>query len=279
MIDQHAIEDAVVVGLRRQRAELGPFHGEQGARRLPGRIGQAHGVHLLEPRCAPLREVRIIIEGAAGEEVPSDELHQVLHAPLLVRRGRRADDRMEAALHRELLVRRVPDRLMLGITPQGDGGHVAAGDHPRDAIQLDEAGEQAPQQHLLLHGRGEAHPHPAAVLQPRREEVARLPRQVGLGEGELADLAPVDLEQFPGQPLEAHRDRARQGAARLLEWLHVLIEGGLAPGVGMRRVVTRQLEHPLHGEALLQPRLDLLLEDGDLAGARPPRRLAVERLA
>ena len=92
----------------------------------------------------------------------------------------------------------MPDRLVLGVAAEGDGFHIVGGDDPRNAGELAKAGDQAAQQGFLAHVGVKLDKHPAAILEPRGEEVAGLADEVGVGEGKLAHLTPVDLEQFAG---------------------------------------------------------------------------------
>lgn len=119
---------------------------------------------------------------------------------------------MEAGLSRQLPERRRPDRLVSRVPATGDRFHSVEDQHPRHPPERQATVYQAPKERLLAHVGGEAHPHPAAVLQPAGQEVAR--RRWRLGEGETPDLAPVHLEILGRQALEAHRHRLH--GARLL---------------------------------------------------------------
>jgi len=279
-VDQHAVEDPVVARGLGQRLEVRPLGDEQRGRGLPRRIGRALLVDPPEPGRALLLQVGVIIEGAPGQKVALDELDEVFDGPLLIAGRRGAGHGMEAELHGHLLVGGVPDRLVAVVPAQRDRLHVVARDDPRHAAERAEAGDQATQQRLLLHVRREPDEHPAAVLEPRGEEVPRLPRQRRPGEGHLAHLAPVDLQQLARQPLEAHRHIAHgQSPARLAQRAHVVVEGGVAAPVRLVRVRARQFEHAPHAQALVEPAPDARLERRDLRRALARRRFLVERLA
>jgi len=187
---------------------------------------------------------------------------------------------MEAEFQRHLLVGGVPDGLMLIVPAQRDRLHIVAGHDPRHAAHLDEAGDQAAQQRFLLHVRRESNEHEAAVLEPRGEEVPRLPGERRPGEGHLAHLAPVDLQEFPRQPLEAHRHGVdREGGAHGPQRAHVIVEGGVAALKRVSGVRARHLNHALHAESLVEPPLDLVLERRGLRCTLARRRFFVQRLA
>jgi hypothetical protein len=118
-----------------------------------------------------------------------------------------------------------------------------------------QAVDQPPEERLLAHLRREAHPRPAAVLEPAAEEVARRRRLPGEREG--AHLAPVHLQVLAGQPLEAHRHvRHRLGLAQLLPHpARVGPEVAAAARVGTLRVGPGQLQHAHPRQPLPDPRL------------------------
>ncbi len=110
---------------------------------------------------------------------------------------------MEAELAGELREGGRPDRLPGSIPAARHRLHVVEDEHPGHPAEGDETVDEPAEEGLLAHVGGEAHPGPAAVLQAAGQEVAR--RGGLLGEGEVPDLPPVDLQVLRGQPLEAER--------------------------------------------------------------------------
>ncbi len=183
---------------------------------------------------------------------------------------------MKGELDGELLEGGMPDRLLLRVTAQRDGLHIIGGDDPGHTAELDKAGNQAAQQGFLAHVGAELDKHPAAIFEAGGKEVARLTDEVGVGEGELADLTPVDLEQFAGQALEPDRNGGWERRPSSTQGPDVIVEGGGAAEVGMVRVLAGEFKHALDREFLLEPGTDLVGEDGDGALALAVRRLLVD---
>ncbi len=191
--DHDAVEDPVVMRRRWQRLETRALLGQQRRRQLLGRVARTLFIHPPHPGCAFLRQIGVVIEGPPSEKVPFDELDEILDSALLICCRWRTEHGMEAKLHRQLLVGRMQDRLVLRIPPQGDRLRIVARHHPWHPTQINQGGNQAAQQRLTLHVLSEAHPHPAAVFEARREKVARLSHQRRLAKLHLPLLAPVDL--------------------------------------------------------------------------------------
>ena len=173
----------------------------------------------------------------------------------------------------------LPDRLVLGVAAEGDGFHVVGGNDPRNAGELAKAGDQAAQQGFLAHVGVKLDKHPAAIFEAGGKEVARLADEVRVGEGKLTDLAPINLEQFAGQALEADGDSGGQRGAGAAQGSHIVVEGGDTAEIGMVGVSACEFEHALDTEFLLEPDANLLREDRNRTLTLARCRLLVERLA
>ena len=266
--DLDRIAKAVVGGDRRQRAERRLLRREPLDRGTLRGIRGTRFIDPLEPLDACLGKVGIIMERAPEQEVLLDELDQILDGSLLVARCRRTGIGEKAELGGACHEGRVPDGLIGGITPDDDGLHVVGRHHPRHPVQGDKDGNQAAQQGLLTHLRGEAHGHPAAVLQAGRKEGADLAAQVRAGERKLAHLPPINLQQLARKPVKAHRNLAGEAAfACAFERAHIVVKGGRAAGIGVVGMLAGLLDHALHGPLLIEPRFDGGGEDGDHTGA------------
>ena len=186
---------------------------------------------------------------------------------------------MKAKLGGKLLEGGMPDRLVVRIAAQGDGFHIVAGHRPRHPTQQDQAGNQAAQQRFLAHVAGELHKHPAAILEPGRKEVARLTVQFRFRERKLAHFAPVDLQQFAGQPFKADCHFGHPQRTRLPQRLDIVVKGAVAALVGMFRVTAHQFQHPPHTQVLFQPAFDRRVVHRNLADPLPRLALVVHRFA
>ena len=215
------------------------------------------------------------MEGAARQEVPFHIFDQVLDRALLVPRSRSAHVRVELELHRQLLVGRIPDRLMLLIAPQHGGLHIVGHHRPRHATNGCETGNQAAQQCLLAHILLETDEHEAAVLEPGSEKVARLSAHALFGEGHVSHLAPIDLQVLAWHPFKAQRQVMRGLLAHAAHLAHVIVEGRFSSLVGMLGICPRQLKHADHRDILVQPVRDLGIKYGDRAYPLTGLRLLV----
>jgi hypothetical protein len=183
---------------------------------------------------------------------------------------------MNVELPGKLEEHRVPDRLVVGVATDGDGLHVVEDEHPGNEAQDQEALDEEADEGLLVQPGRPAYERPAAVREPTGQDGAG--GRLGLGEGEVAHLAPVDLEVLSRQSLEAHGDIG-EGSLRLEANLADVVAEHRAPAAG--RVVcvgSGQLEHPHDGELLAQPQLDLVGERVDARAAIPLCRLLVDWL-
>ena len=198
--DQARGEEPVVGRGRGQRPALGRLRRQAHERRLAGR-GRGPGVRGRQPVDRLRGEIGIVREGATGQEVALDPFDQRLHTALLVAGPRVAGLGLAAALAGQLRESRRPERLSGVVPPARHRLHVAEDQHPRHPAEGGETVDQPAEQGLLAQVGGEAHPGPAAVLQPTGQEVAC--RRRPLRERELPDLAPVDLQVLRRQPREA----------------------------------------------------------------------------
>ena len=64
--DLQAVKEAVIVGHDGERAELRLLGGQQDAWDLLGRIGRAHRVNVVNPACAFVFQLGIVVEGATS---------------------------------------------------------------------------------------------------------------------------------------------------------------------------------------------------------------------
>ncbi len=111
--------------------------------------------------------------------------------------------RMEAELQSQLLESRVPDGLVLGVSPKRDRLHIVRADDPGNASHRDKAADQRAEEGFRTHVGGKPNRHPARVFEACSKEIAGLAREVAVGERNVAYFAPIDLEQLAGEALAA----------------------------------------------------------------------------
>ncbi len=193
-VHKHTVKEAVVLGNCRQWCEVAAFFRQQCSRNLLRGLARAHMVHAVQPCVLLLFQIQVVVEALPQQEVAFDVLDQVLDTAFLVAGAEHTQRRMKAKLSCKLLIRRMPDRLVLCIPAQCDRLHIVAGHCSRHPTQRYQAGNQTMQQRFLAHVVCEPDKHPAAVLEPGGKEVAGLPHKFWLCEWKLPHFSPVDLE-------------------------------------------------------------------------------------
>jgi hypothetical protein len=73
----HTVEEAVIVGLLRQRTKFALLLGQSLDGNLTGGITRALGVDLNQPLLALLGQVSIVVEGASTQKIGLDEFDQL----------------------------------------------------------------------------------------------------------------------------------------------------------------------------------------------------------
>ncbi len=100
---------------------------------------------------------------------------------------------MEFELDGQLLIRRIPDRLVALVTAQDGCLHIVSYHRPWHPTDGGETGDQTAQQRLLAHILLETDEHIATVFEPGCEEVAGLSAHALFAERHVAHLPPIDL--------------------------------------------------------------------------------------
>jgi hypothetical protein len=113
-------------------------------------LGDLVGLLVLPDQALP-RQIVLVGETPAGQEVRLYPLHQILDAALLLRGAGVTKLGMKADLGGEVPESRRPPRLARGVAPECDGLHVVEGPGPRHAAPAFDDLEHRAQQRLQVH--------------------------------------------------------------------------------------------------------------------------------